>query len=289
MEYLLFLQDLRNSAGSFVNETILFISEVMGGAGGLAAVALVYWCLNKWAGSLMLLSFSGAYMMNQTLKNIFCVSRPFIKDSRLIPYVQASGYSFPSGHTMLGTAIYASAAVAQRKRKWFVALCAVLTLLTAFGRNWIGVHTPQDVAVGMAVSCGLVALHTYAFRQLEKHPGRDLWFLVAGLLWAVALLLLIPKSGKVCGIYLGSLLGWFAERRWIGFRVEGSLLRRGLRFLGGMGLVLALQQWLLPGLTAPLGDTFGPLVLNFVTFLTVSALWPAVIKAVQTWLPEKNL
>ena len=71
MEYLFFLQNLRESSPGFINEGILFLSEFMGGTGALAVMALVYWCISKYAGSLMLLNFSSAYMMNQTLKNIF--------------------------------------------------------------------------------------------------------------------------------------------------------------------------------------------------------------------------
>ena len=127
MEYLLFLQQLRESAPTIINEAILFVSEFMGGTGALAVIALVYWCISKHAGSFMLLNFSSAYMVNQTLKNIFCVSRPFLQDSRLHPYTEATGYSFPSGHTMLGTAVYSSAAIWQKNRKWFVGVCIVLT------------------------------------------------------------------------------------------------------------------------------------------------------------------
>lgn len=281
IEYLLFLQQLRNGAGHAVNETICFISEVMGGAGGLAVIALVYWCLSKWAGSFMLLNFSGAYMMNQTLKNIFCISRPFIRDARLQPYVQASGYSFPSGHTMLGTAVYSSAAVWQRRRKWFVGVCAALTLMTAFGRNWIGVHTPQDVIVGMAVSGLVVAFNWFMLKWVESHPEKDVLVLAGGVVWAAALMALIPGSGKVCGIFLGALTGWFIERRWIRFETEGSVLCRALRYVLGMAVVLLLNKVLLPAVFGPLNDEIEKLLVNGLTFLTVSAGWPAVIAWAQ--------
>ena len=177
MEYLLFLQNLRESMPTVINEGILFLSEFMGGTGALAVMALVYWCISKHAGSLMLLNFSGAYMMNQTLKNIFCISRPFIRDSRLQPYTIATGYSFPSGYTMLGTAVYSSAAIWQKKHKWFVAICALLILLTAFGRNWIGVHTPEDVIVGILVSLAVVFIQYRMLLWLEKSRRRRSWYL----------------------------------------------------------------------------------------------------------------
>ena len=277
MAYLLFLQDLRNGALSMLNEPILFISAFMGGAGGIAVMALVYWCLSKWAGALMLLDFSSAYMATETLKNIFCISRPFVRDPRLTPYAPASGYSFPSGHTMMGTAIYGSAAVWQRKRKWFVALCVLMTLLTAFGRNWIGVHTPQDVLVGMTVSCMVIAANLWVIRQIQDDPKKEVLFLAVCAVWALALLTLIPSSGKVCGIYLGAITGLVIERRWIGFQVEGSALRRVIFYVIGMAAVLAASKGL-PLLLAPLGSKFAALAENFLILLLVTAGWPAVMK-----------
>ena len=283
MAYLLFLQDLRNGALSVLNEPILFISAVMGGAGGVAVIALVYWCLNKWAGALMLLNFSSAYMANQTLKNIFCVSRPFVLDERLKPYVPASGYSFPSGHTMLGTAIYGSAAVWQRARKWVVSLCVLLTLLTAFGRNWIGVHTPQDVLVGMAVSCIVIAVNLWIIRKVQDDPKKEALFLAACALWALLVMMLLPSSGKVCGIYLGTMAGLVIERRWVGFRIEGGAAYRAILYVMGMAAVLAASKGL-PVLLAPLGSMFAPLVENCLVFLLVTAGWPAVMKLTRRFI-----
>lgn len=277
MEYLLFLQNLRNGALSVLNEPILFVSAFMGGAGGIAVMALVYWCLSKWAGALMLLNLSSAYMANETLKNIFCISRPFVRDPRLVPYVPASGYSFPSGHTMMGTAIYGSAAVWQRKRTWFVSLCVLMTLLTAFGRNWIGVHTPQDVLVGMAVSCMVIAANLWIIRWIQDDPKKEVLFLVACAVWTLVLLALIPSSGKVCGIYLGVITGLVIERRWIGFQVEGSVVRRAIFYVGGMAAVLAASKGL-PLLLAPLGSKAASLVENFLILLLVTAGWPAVMR-----------
>ena len=281
MEYLFFLQNLRESSPGFINEGILFLSEFMGGTGALAVMALVYWCISKYAGSLMLLNFSSAYMMNQTLKNIFCVNRPFLRDSRLHPYVTATGYSFPSGHTMLGTAVYTSGAIWQKKHKWFVALCACLTLLTAFGRNWIGVHTPQDVIVGILVSLVVVYVQYRMLLWLEQKPEKDILVLLIAVLWAAVLLILIPDSEKTCGIFLGVYFGWFVERRWIRFEVRGMLICRILQYVLGMGFVLAMYKGLLPILARPFSANIQTLLINGFTFFTVTALWPAILRLVQ--------
>ena len=281
MEYLLYLQQLRESAPTILNESILFFSEFMGGTGALAVMALVYWCISKHAGSFMLLNFSSAYMMNQTLKNIFCVTRPFLRDSRLHPYATATGYSFPSGHTMMGTAVYSSAAICQKNRKWFVWLCTLLILLTAFGRNWIGVHTPQDVIVGILVSLAVVFGQYHMLRWLKNHPEKDILVLIFSILWAIILLVFIPESEKTCGIFLGTYIGWFVEHRWVNFKVSGKPVHRILQYILGMGSVLAVYKVIIPVLVKPFSENLQILLINLFTFLTVTALWPAVLKFLQ--------
>ena len=278
MDYLLYLQQLRQSAPTFLNEAILFLSEFIGGTGALAIIALIYWCISKQAGSFMLLNFSGAYMLNQTLKNIFCVRRPFLRDSRLQPYTEATGYSFPSGHTMLGTAVYSSAAIWQKQRKWFVGLCIFMILLTAFGRNWVGVHTPQDVIVGIASSLAVVFGQYRMLKWLEKHPEKDILVLIFSILWAAILLLFIPGSEKTCGIFLGVYIGWFMEGRWIRYEVNGTVVHRVIQYILGMGFVLILYKVLIPVLVKPFSENLQILLINLFTFLSVTALWPAVLK-----------
>ena len=281
MEYLLYLQHLREITPEIVNEGILFLSEFMGGTGALAVIALVYWCISKRAGAFMLLNFSGAYMMNQTLKNIFCVSRPFLRDSRIQPYTTATGYSFPSGHTMLGTAVYSSAAIWQKNRKWFVGICMFMILLTAFGRNWIGVHTPQDVIVGILVSLVVVFCQYRMLLWLENRPEKDIMVLIISIIWAAVLLFFIPGSEKPCGIFLGVYIGWFVERRWIHFEVKGTLIRRILQYVLGMGFVLVMYKVLLPILANPFSETMQTVIINGFTFFSVTALWPAILRLSQ--------
>lgn len=277
MEYLLFLQRLRESAPAVVNDGILFLSEFVGGTGALAIMALIYWCISKRAGSFMLLNFSCAYMMNQTLKNIFCVSRPFLRDSRLHPYTSATGYSFPSGHTMLGTALYSSAAVWQKKCKWFVGVCAFMILFTAFGRNWVGVHTPQDVLVGILASLAVVFGQYRMLLWLEKQPKKDILVLLVAILWAAVLLIFIPDSEKTCGIFLGVYIGWFVENRWIRFENSGKLIFRVVQYILGMGFVLVVNKVLLPIVVRPFSEGVQSLTIYFFTFLAVTALWPAIL------------
>ena len=153
IQYLLFLQNFRNS----INDALTPFMEMI----SLFAVtflviipAMIYWCVDKESGLYTMASYTATIAINAVVKLTACVYRPWIRDSRVLPagdaISTATGYSFPSGHTTMATSIYGAMAVsAWKKMRWVSILCILLVLITGFSRNYLGVHTPQDVAVGM--------------------------------------------------------------------------------------------------------------------------------------------
>ena len=133
-------------------------------------VAIIYWSLNKSAGIKIAMGYSCAYSINQTIKNIACVPRPWILDSRLkvdsLAEGGATGYSFPSGHTVTAASVFGGVAAWQKKRPFIVVLMAIFTLLVAFSRNWLGCHTLKDVIVTGANDVYVV----------ENEDGKELLF-----------------------------------------------------------------------------------------------------------------
>ena len=152
MEYLLLLQNFREGTNNALTPLMMQISEFVIGIVPLLVVAMVYWVFSKKAGAWILLNVSGTYWLNGILKLTACVYRPWIRDSRVIPaeaaFASATGYSFPSGHSTFATAYYGCGAVCCWKQRKTRALSVVMVLLlaaTMFSRNYLGVHTPQDV------------------------------------------------------------------------------------------------------------------------------------------------
>lgn len=278
MEYLYFLQQLREAAPHWFNEAFLFISEFVGGMGGLVLMAMVYWCINKYAGSLLMMNFSLAYVCNTVVKNIFCIERPFIRDARLTPYVPVTGYSFPSGHTMLATGFYGGIAVWQRKRKGIAALCIVLTFLTAFTRNWLGAHTLEDVLVGICCSICVIALNCFLLQWANKKPERDWYVFAASVLVFAAFCFLYPTSLKTAGIYGGVMFGLFIERRFVHFEISKSIPFRVITFVAGIAVIGALYKVVLPLLLAPVEQGVAEMLTYLVIFLMITAGWPTVLK-----------
>ncbi|MCR5237307.1 MAG: phosphatase PAP2 family protein [Lachnospiraceae bacterium] len=74
-------------------------------------------------------------LVNGIIKLTVCAYRPWIRSDLIEPAgdskVAATGYSFPSGHTMVATVIYGTVLVWQKnKRKCLSIICGVLILLT---------------------------------------------------------------------------------------------------------------------------------------------------------------
>lgn len=93
-------------------------------------------------------------LLNIVLKNIFARPRP--DNMRLM---QASGYSFPSGHAMISTAFYGYLIyltiknIQSKKIKITISsLLVVLIILIDISRIYIGVHYVSDVVAGTIFS-----------------------------------------------------------------------------------------------------------------------------------------
>ena len=139
----------------------------------MAAAIIVFWCVSKSCGYYMLtVGFVGT-IVNQFLKLVFRIPRPWVKDPDFqiveSARAEATGYSFPSGHTQN---VFASFGCLGRwtKRTWLRAVCALLIVVTAFSRMYLGVHTPLDVGVSFGIGLVLVFALYPLFRDIDSHP-----------------------------------------------------------------------------------------------------------------------
>ena len=123
---------------------------------------------------------AGAGLLTRLVKAHFERARP----ADLPPLVQALGYSFPSGHTVMATALYLTFAVLAlrvfrrpRERAAVFAIALLVIAIVGATRVYLGVHHPSDVLAGLAVgsawACLLAALIGYpSALDAPSAPGR---------------------------------------------------------------------------------------------------------------------
>ncbi len=195
IQYLLFLQNLRQYTEGFLAPIMDWLTKLAVSFWPMTIIFLIYWAFDRKAGRRMLAGISLGYFMNGFLKLTFCVYRPWIRDSRIVPYgdskVAATGYSFPSGHSTAATARYGSIGMWFRKHnKAIAAVMFAMIALTMFSRNYLGVHTPQDVLVGFGSTALMLVLGNAIENWSDKDSAkRDRIILAAGLALVVAALL----------------------------------------------------------------------------------------------------
>lgn len=183
MNFLYLLENIRNSVLDFFMLCVTKFGEEL-----IFMLIAVYilWCVDKNKGYFLLfVGFSGI-QINQFLKATFRVPRPWIIDpdfkavEAALP--EATGYSFPSGHTQTAVGTYGSL-FATFKNKWIRIFCSTICILTPFSRMYLGVHTPLDVGVSFAVAIVLILLFNLLFKKIcnSKKGMRILFYVLIGI------------------------------------------------------------------------------------------------------------
>ena len=168
LEVLYFIAQMRCPFLDFLFETITHLGEE---TLFLVISILFFWCINKREGYFILLSGLFGTLINQAAKITFRVDRPWVKDPSFLPVgnsqLEATGYSFPSGHTQNVATTWGCIAAYNRK-KWLSITCIAIILLVSFSRLYLGVHTLLDVSVSLGVALLLVLCLRPLFATEER-------------------------------------------------------------------------------------------------------------------------
>ncbi len=308
IQILLALQVFRNGPGGFLTtflSKMTFLAEINS---ALVIMAVIYWCVSKDFGAYLLMGWSGNRLVNGTLKVTACAYRPWIRDVRVIPYGNsmetATGYSFPSGHTMNASSVFGGVTVRKDMPAVLRAALGAVLVLVALSRMFLGVHTPQDVLVGAAAGTLVMWLTIKLMNWVKAHPRKDILVLCVGIALAIAVALyaglkpypedfdaegrLLVDGAKMAndtfkgvGWSTAFLAGWFLERRFVRFSTDVSAMTRIIRLvIGLLGyyivsliLVTLLKKWI-PGPT-------GTIVSCFTQMFYISFLFPWCMKFLE--------
>ena len=263
----------------------------------MVAALFVFWCVSKRHGYYLLtIGFAGT-VLNQFLKLLFRIPRPWGLDSNFTivesARAQATGYSFPSGHTQ--NAIGTFGGIARfTQRKWVRVAAIVVAVLVPLSRMYLGVHTPLDVGVAAVIAVALVfALYPLMERSDSQHGvmGAVLAVMLAlavGYLLFVSLYRFpadvdaanlasgVENAWKLLGATVGMLVGWWLDVRFIHFDTRAVWYVQLIKLVGGLALLLGIRAALKAPLAAALGTGVGGAVRYGVMVLFAAAVWPMV-------------
>lgn len=238
----------------------------------IAAVCLLYLCIDKKLAYKVGMVFFASTAMVQVLKLAFRIERPWVLIQRHFPELEgrysavellgakagATGYSFPSGHTQSAAALYGTLFLSTKK-VWAKILLVFAAVTVMFSRLYLGVHTPLDVGVSLAITLAFVFAVELVFEKIYKNRKYDFAVsaLVAGVSLAAAGYALALYGGvfgeinfdmvsdclkgSACGV--GFAVGYMVERRFINFDpTVGTRWQKVLRLVFGFGGVLVLKE-----------------------------------------------
>ena len=301
MEFLYVLEKLRNPVLDFLFSIITLCGEE---TVFMAVGMIVFWCVNKYRGYYLLcVGFLGT-VINQFLKMLCRVPRPWVKDPSFTIVESAregaSGYSFPSGHTQTSVGLFGGLARVTGIRPLRVGMI-VLAALVALSRMYLGVHTPADVLVSIGIALVLIFGLYPVFKKAESSPRTMYAVLFSFLAIMAAYLLFVMlfpfpeevyaadavhnlasarKNGfTLLGCAVGLLVTYTVDLKWTRFETKAVWWAQILKVVGGLLLVLAVKEALRSPLEALIGNELVARSVRYFLMVVVGgALWPMTFR-----------
>lgn len=249
MDFLYALQNIRNPVLDVVFNAFTMLGEQYF---VIILFCWLAWCKDKEFAHKTGFAFCLGMGINQVLKLVFCVQRPWVLDSRIEPnesaLEEATGYSFPSGHTQSGITVFGCLALRFRTLAFRI-FCVICAVMIGVSRMYLGVHTPADVLTSFAIGVAVIFITEWLYNICVKHDVATLVFggVISLLMVAFALLKPYPTYHapeyafdcvKIAGAIGGFVAGWFLERRFVNYKPQGNNV---IKTIVGLGVLIVLK------------------------------------------------
>lgn len=301
MEFLYFLEGLRNP----VCDAFFSVITLLGEETAFMAVAIiVFWCFSKFQGYFLLITGFIGTVVNQFLKMIFRIPRPWVKDSNFTIVESAkeaaSGYSFPSGHTQSSVTLFGGVARANKNKTLRIIMIAICVLVP-LSRMYLGVHTPLDVVVSIAVSL-LLIFGGYKVFELAKDSDKVMYIIIGALtLLVVAFIIFVyaypfpqevyseanihnlESARKNAYTMLGCVAGLWViypvEKKYVKFEVSAVWWAQILKVIIGLAIIILIKEVLRYPIDFIFnGHLIGRSVRYFLIVVTAGVIYPLTFK-----------
>ena len=292
MKFLYFLQEIRNP---FLDAVIAAITHLGEETLFMIFALLFFWCFDKKRGYYLLFTGFAGIVSVQFLKMIFRIPRPWVLDPDFSivesARAEATGYSFPSGHTQCATALYGGISRSSKTR-WVQIGGVAIVLAVAFSRMYLGVHTPKDVLVSLTVGAAwILLLYPLMYKAFEK--PKIMYGVIGGvLLLALANLLFVflyqfpadvdavnladakKVASQLLAVVLAMCILYPVDHFWLKFPTDAVWWAQILKLIGGVAIILAVRLLLKEPLNVLLGVNLGCGVRYFIMVIAAGILWP---------------
>ncbi len=261
----------------------------------IALAILFFWCVDKTKGYfLIIVGFVGTFI-NQFLKMLFRIPRPWDIDTNFTivesAREHATGYSFPSGHTQSAVGGFGAISLST-KNKWIRIVCISIAVIVPITRMYLGVHTPLDVGVSILVALLLIFGLYPLIQKSEKNEIIMPIILVASALIGLFVfgflsLYNFPKNTnedylsnaietvvKLVGAILGVLVSYFIEKKYINFETKAPLLVQIVKVALGLAVIIGIKAILKTPLNSLCGAVLGNGIRYFIIIVLGVLVWP---------------
>ncbi|MBQ9069794.1 MAG: phosphatase PAP2 family protein [Clostridia bacterium] len=298
MQFLYWLEKIRNPVFDFIFSAITHLGDE---TAFLTVAILIFWCINKRHGYFVLTSGLFGTVLNQAMKLLCKIPRPFVRDTSFTIVESAregaGGYSFPSGHSQNAASTF-GAIFLTTKKLWLKITCGVIAGLVMFSRMYLGVHTPWDVIAGASSAIVILLLLEDVFKK-EELFNKVMPFFVGGLflltvgyfVYAMFFVELPAEtlnnydavlSGKknactLLGCSIGLILVYVLDRFVIKFDTKAPWYAQIIKLAVGLAVVLLIQNLLRSPFESLMG-VYGRIPRYFLMVAFAGAVWPLTFK-----------
>ena len=245
IEFLRLLESLRTDFLIRLFECITMLAEetLM-----IFAVVTLWFAVDKRIAQKLFFVTAFSLGVNGIIKNFVKMPRPFAggKVSCVREYT-ATGYSFPSGHTQ-NFATWSTLIALKIKKLSVWILTAVLIILVAFSRMFLGAHYPMDVIAGALLGVLFAIIGNSVYDKAEDKNRLFLWSVVIFtpfIIWFIVSP--NPLYGdflKVYGMMAGTCLGIKFEEKYAPLTYNVPIFKKVIRVVLGIMIALVFKAGL---------------------------------------------
>ena len=143
----------------------------------LITLPIIYFARRKLGLRLSIMVLLGVWLTH-VLKVLFRIERPPKENWK----VEASGYSFPSGHATNAATYWGYLAYRLRRTPALSIVFLILVVLIGYSRVYLGVHRVEDIIGGFIVgTCTLISVE-YALNRAEKREFPIIGLIIGSLI-----------------------------------------------------------------------------------------------------------